>query len=155
VQGDRDLIVIPGARAKPLDPSLPVMPPGVVPTGAKVGIDATIGEGIPHERFERIAYAYADRARIGDYIAGKADAAPVMLNASANKINDLAQKIFFLIEVEPKYYSEIAERFADYDFQSIARALGKLHTDEKLWQDPRGRMCIRGSAFAAKPPVKA
>ncbi|MFP3588944.1 UbiD family decarboxylase, partial [Paraburkholderia sp. SIMBA_055] len=39
VQGDRDLIVIPGARAKPLDPSLPVMPPGMVPTGAKVGVD--------------------------------------------------------------------------------------------------------------------
>src|SRR6188474_2685494 len=75
VQGDRDVIVIPGARAKPLDPSLPVLAPGVVPTGAKVGIDATIGEGIPKERFERIAYAYADRAKIADYIAGKADAA--------------------------------------------------------------------------------
>jgi 2,5-furandicarboxylate decarboxylase 1 len=155
VQGDRDVFVIPGARAKPLDPSLPVMPSGVVPTGAKVGIDATIGEGIPHERFERIAYAYADRARIGDYVAGKADEAPATVNASAGKINDLAQKIHALIETEPKYYSEIAEQFSDYDFQSIARALGKLHTDEKLWQDPRGRMCIRGSAFAAKPPVKA
>src|SRR5688572_25603948 len=69
VQGDRDVFVIPGARAKPLDPSLPVTPPGVVPTGAKVGIDATIGEGIPRERFERIAYAYADRAKIADYLA--------------------------------------------------------------------------------------
>jgi 2,5-furandicarboxylate decarboxylase 1 len=154
VQGDRDVIVIPGARAKPLDPSLPVMPPGVVPTGAKVGIDATIGEGIPHERFERIAYAYADRARIGDYVAGKADQAPASLNAAAGKIDQLAQKIHALIEREPKYYSEIAEHFADHDFQSIARALGKLHCDEQLWQDPRGRMCIRGSAFAAKPPAR-
>ncbi|MEK7835919.1 MAG: UbiD family decarboxylase, partial [Pseudomonadota bacterium] len=155
VLGDRDLIIIPGARAKPLDPSLPVMPTGVVPTGAKVGIDATIGEGIPHERFERIAYAYADRAKIGDYVAGKADKTPATVNASAGQIDDLAQKIHALIETEPRYYSGIAEQFSDYDFQSIARALGKLHTDEKLWQDPRGRMCIRGSAFAAKPPVKA
>ena len=38
----------------------PPTPPGVVPTGAKVGIDATIREGIPRERYERIAYAYAD-----------------------------------------------------------------------------------------------
>ena len=76
VQGDRDVIVIPGARAKPLDPSLAVTPPGVVPTGAKVGIDATIGEGIPHERFERIAYAYADRAKLDDYLKGKADPRP-------------------------------------------------------------------------------
>ena len=155
VQADRDVFIVPGARAKPLDPSLPVMPPGVVPTGAKVGIDATIGEGIPVERFERIAYAYADRAKIDDYVAGKADPAPATVNASAGKIADLAQQIHALIEEAPKYYSEIAEQFSDYDFQSIARALGKLHADENLWQDPRGRMCIRGSKFAAKPPVKA
>jgi 2,5-furandicarboxylate decarboxylase 1 len=154
VQADRDVFIIPGARAKPLDPSLPVMPPGVVPTGAKVGIDATIGEGIPHERFERIAYAYADRARIEDYISGKADKSPATVNAPAGKINELAHKIHTLIEQAPRYYSELAEQFADYDFQSVARALGKLHADEKLWQDTRGRMCIRGSAFAAKPPVK-
>jgi 2,5-furandicarboxylate decarboxylase 1 len=155
VQGDRDVIVIPGARAKPLDPSLPLMPPGVVPTGAKVGIDATIGEGIPHERFERIAYAHADRARIGDYVAGKADQAPATVNASAGQVSQLAQKIHALIEKTPQYYSEIAAQFSDYDFQSVTRALGKLHADEKLWQDARGRLCIRGSAFAAKPPVKA
>jgi 2,5-furandicarboxylate decarboxylase 1 len=35
----------------------------------------------------------------------------------------------------------------------IARALGKLHADEKLWQDARGRLCLRGSVFAAKPPA--
>ncbi len=38
-----------------------------------MGIDATIGEGIPKERYERIAYAYADTAKIGDYVNGKAD----------------------------------------------------------------------------------
>ncbi len=154
VQGDRDVIVIPGARAKPLDPSLPLMPPGVVPTGAKVGIDATIGEGIPHERFERIAYAHADRAKINDYVAGKADPAPATVNASADQVAQLAQKIHALIEKSPQYYSEIAGQFSDYDFQSVTRALGKLHADEKLWQDARGRMCIRGSAFAAQPPVR-
>ena len=154
VQGDRDVMIIPGARAKPLDPSLPIMPPGVVPTGAKVGIDATIGEGIPHERFERIAYAYADSAKIADYAAGKADAPPASVNASADQIADLAQKIYAAIDKEPKYYSDIAEQFSTYDFQSVTRAFGKLHADEELWQDSRGRMCIRGSAFAAMPPAK-
>jgi 2,5-furandicarboxylate decarboxylase 1 len=48
----------------------------------------------------------------------------------------------------------VAERFADHTFQAVARALGKLHVEEKLWQDPRGRLCVRGSAFAAKPPSK-
>ncbi|HUF79579.1 MAG TPA: UbiD family decarboxylase [Burkholderiales bacterium] len=154
VQGDRDVIIIPGARAKPLDPSLAVTPPGVVPTGAKVGIDATIGEGIPRERFERIAYAYADSAKIADYVEGKADKSPATVAGDEKAVAMLAEKIREAIEAAPLYFSEIAEQFSDYNFQTVARALGKLHADEKLWQDPRGRMCLRGSAFAAKPPMK-
>lgn len=154
VQGDKDVIVIPGSRAKPLDPSLAVTPPGVVPTGAKVGIDATISEGIPRERFERIAYAYTDRARIDDYYAGKADPAQQTASGEA-AVSELAEKIRELIGLTPKYYSELAEHFADYDFQTVARALGRLHETGLLWQDPRGRMCLKDSAFAAKPPVKS
>src|SRR5499433_2292618 len=152
VQGDKDIVSIPGARAKPLDPSLPVTPPGVVPTGAKVGVDATIPEGVPRERYERIAYAYADRAKIDDYLQGKADQPSIGRNDDKT-IADLAMKIYKLIEAEPKYYQEIAEYFADYDFQVVARALGKLHNEEKLWQDARGRACVRGSKFSAKAPL--
>jgi len=152
VQADRDVIIIPGARAKPLDPSLPVTSPGVVPTGAKVGIDATIGEGIPPERFERIAYAYADRARIADYLAGKADVAPAHGDPTSERISELSGKILDLIAAEPAYYQDIAARFSGYDFQTVARALGKLHAEQKLWQDTRGRLCVRGSGYAAKPP---
>src|SRR5688572_17257630 len=92
VQGDRDVFVIPGARAKPLDPSLPLVPPGTVPTGAKVGIDATIGEGIPHERYERISYAHADTVKLADYVAAKDDTAPGMKSVSAEQVSQLAQK---------------------------------------------------------------
>ena len=155
VQADRDVIVIPGARAKPLDPSLAVMPPGVVPTGAKVGVDATIGEGIPKERFERIAYAYADRAKIADYLGGKADVKPATVNANEAQIAALAKQIAAVLEKEPLYYQDVAARFADSDFQTISRALGKLYADGTLWQDPRGRLCLKDSAFAAKPPQKA
>ncbi len=154
VQGDRDVMIIPGARAKPLDPSLAVMPHGVVPTGAKVGIDATIGEGIPRERFERIAYAYADKAKIADYAGGKQDPAPAKDDMADASISALADAILKVIATEPLYYSAVAERFAQHTFQAVARALGKLHTDEKLWQDLRGRLCVRGSAHAAKVPGK-
>ena len=34
VQGDRDVLIVTNARGKPLDPSLPPTPPGVVPTTA-------------------------------------------------------------------------------------------------------------------------
>ena len=148
VQGDRDVIIIPGARAKPLDPSLYITH-GQVPTGAKVGIDATIGEGIPKERFERISYAYAERAKIDDYASGKAD--PVVISKSDGYL-ELAEKIVATIEPMPVYYSELAEKFSDYDFPTIARAFGFLHAEGKLWQDPRGRLCLKNSKFAAKLP---
>jgi 2,5-furandicarboxylate decarboxylase 1 len=151
VQGDKDIIIIPNARAKPLDPSLPQQA-GVVPTGTKVGIDATIPDNIPKEHYERITYAYADTAKIDDYLKGKADKAGRSGDDAA--VQALAEKILAFVEAEPAYYTDIAERFSEYDFRTVARALGHLHAMEKLWQDPRGRICVRGSKFAAKPPVK-
>jgi 2,5-furandicarboxylate decarboxylase 1 len=142
-------MIVTNARAKPLDPSLP-QGFGVVPTGAKVGIDATIPDGIPREHYERITYAYADKAKIDDYVNGKNDAAGEAGDEAA--VAALAAKILGAIEKEPLYYTDIAERFASFDFRTVARALGHLHANEKLWQDPRGRMCVRGSEFAAKPP---
>lgn len=150
VQADRDVLIVTNARGKPLDPSLPPTPHDVVPTTAKMGIDATIGEGIPKERYERIAYAYSDTAKIGDYVKGKSDEAGRAGDPAA--VASLAQEILKLIDEKPHYYTEIAARFAQYDFQTVARALGQLHQSELLWQDPEGRMCRRGSRFAAKRP---
>src|SRR5580700_3158416 len=110
VQGDRDIMIVTNARGKPLDPSLAPTPVGVVPTTAKVGIDATIPEGVPRERYERIAYAYADRARIDDYLGGKADKAGEAGDDA--KVAALAQRILEAIGREPLYYTDIAERFA-------------------------------------------
>ena len=148
VQGDKDIMIIPGARAKPLDPSLYITP-GQVPTGAKVGVDATIGEGIPKERFERISYAYADSAKIAEYCAGKADPE---LASQKNTGEELANQILALIEASPVYYSEIAEKFSQYSFATVAKTFGELHAKGVLWQDPRGRMCLKNSKFAAKQP---
>lgn len=149
VQADRDVIIVPGVRAKPLDPSLHITP-GVVPTGAKMGIDATIGEGIPKERYERVAYAYADTAKIADYIGGKAD--PVPKN-DRNSSDVLCAAILSMIEKEPMYYTDINTALPEYDFGTIAAAFGKLHADGKLWKDPVGRICVKGSKFDAKPRV--
>jgi 2,5-furandicarboxylate decarboxylase 1 len=138
VQGDKDVIIIPGAR--------------VVPIGTKVGVDATIPEGIPLEHYERITYAYADRAKVDDYLKGKKDHAGDA--GDDQEVAALAQKILAAIDKEPLYYTDIAERFASYNFNTVARALGHLHATEKLWQDPRGKMCVRGSKFAADLPAR-
>ncbi len=151
VQGDRDVMIVSNARAKPLDPSLP-QGYGVVPTGAKVGIDATIPENIPREYYERITYAYAETAKIDDYVNGKRDQSGEAGDEEAVKA--LAGKILAEIGKQPLYYTDVAERFSHYDFRTVARAIGHLHATERLWQDARGRLCVRGSAFAAKPPAK-
>jgi 2,5-furandicarboxylate decarboxylase 1 len=149
VQGDKDVMIVTNARAKPLDPSLP-QGSGVVPTGAKVGIDATIPEGVPREHYERISYAYAKTAKIDDYVKGKTDKAGVAGDEGA--VAALAAEIFAAIDREPLYYTDLAERFSSYNFRTVAAAIGHLHAGEKLWQDTRGRLCVRGSRFAAKPP---
>jgi 2,5-furandicarboxylate decarboxylase 1 len=151
VQGDKDVVIVPGARAKPLDPSL-LQGAGVVPIGTKVGIDATIPEHIPKEHYERITYAYADTAKVADYVKGKKDSAGK--SGDEREVELLAKKILDAIDKEPLYYTDIAERFAEYDFNTVARALGHLHKTEKLWQDPKGKMCVRGSKFAAVLPGK-
>ena len=135
----------------PLDPSLP-QGYGVVPTGAKVGIDATVPENIPPEYYERITYAYADTAKIDDYVNGKKDTAGE--SGDEATVATLADEIAVAIGKAPLYYTDLAERFSKYDFVTIARAIGQLHETEKLWQDYRGRLCLRDSTFAAKPPGK-
>ena len=78
----------------------------------------------------------------------------VFKSGDQGQVESLAKKILHAIDKEPLYYTDIAERFSEYDFNTVARALGFLHQTEKLWQDPRGKMCVRGSKFAAVMPAK-
>ena len=150
VQADKDVLIVSGARSKPLDPSLPPTP-GKIPTTAKMGIDATISDDVPRERFERIAYAYADEVKLADMMGEGPEKQPAS-KAAPSDIVVLAGEIEAVIETEPLYFAELAERFSDRGFQAVSRALGELHAAGVLWQDPVGRFCLKESEFAAKPP---
>src|SRR5919197_325975 len=65
VQADRDVVIVANARSKPLDPSL--SPTNGIPTTAKMGIDATIPENVPGERYKRIVYVNEGKAQLKDY----------------------------------------------------------------------------------------
>lgn len=69
VQADRDVIVLAGAQAKHVDPSVRPweLAPGQLPMTAKMGIDATIPEGIPPMYYERIKHVWADEVRLEEY----------------------------------------------------------------------------------------
>ncbi|MGH6913612.1 MAG: UbiD family decarboxylase, partial [Geminicoccales bacterium] len=69
VQADRDVIIFSGARGKHIDPSVRAweMGKGGLPTTAKMGIDATIPEGIPKRLYQRSQYYGKDRVKLEDF----------------------------------------------------------------------------------------
>jgi len=69
VQADQDVLVVPGARGKHIDPSVRagLLGKGGLPTTAKLGIDATIPEGVPRSHYERLRYFAKDAVRLEDY----------------------------------------------------------------------------------------
>jgi 2,5-furandicarboxylate decarboxylase 1 len=69
VQADRDVIVIEGAQGKHVDPSVRPweLAKGQLPMTAKMGIDATIPEGIPPMFYDRIRHVWLDDVKLEDY----------------------------------------------------------------------------------------
>ena len=69
VQADKDVIIIGGAQGKHVDPSVRPweLESGQLPMTAKMGIDATVPEGIPPMYYERIKHVWVDDVKIEDY----------------------------------------------------------------------------------------
>lgn len=69
VQADKDVIIFSGARGKHIDPSVRAweMGKGGLPTTAKMGIDATIPEGIPKKLYQRSTPYGKDRVKLEDF----------------------------------------------------------------------------------------
>ena len=65
----RRAIVVAGAQAKHVDPSVRPweLDQGELPLTAKMGIDATIPEGIPRAYYERIRHVWMDDVSLEDY----------------------------------------------------------------------------------------
>lgn len=70
VQADHDVLIVSGARGKHIDPSVKAWAAGKggLPTTAKLGIDATIPEGVPRSQYERLRYFARDTVRLEDYL---------------------------------------------------------------------------------------
>jgi 2,5-furandicarboxylate decarboxylase 1 len=141
VQADRDVLIVSNARSKPLDPSLPLPVLGKVPTTAKMGIDATIPENIPAERYRRIVYFNQGKVKLGDYL-GEAggSGAPAPRPASPEA---LADRIEAALLQSHRFFAELLEIFADADYRSIADAVARLYESGRLTQDRDGRFEIR------------
>ena len=70
VQADKDVIIISGAQGKHIDPSVKawLLPKGELPVTSKMGIDATVPEGIPRDHYEQIRAAYLDQVKLDSFL---------------------------------------------------------------------------------------
>jgi 2,5-furandicarboxylate decarboxylase 1 len=138
VQADRDAVIIPNARSKPLDPSLP--PTDGIPTTAKMGIDATIPENVPRERYKRIVYFNEGKVRLKDYVGAPVNGPEKKKRATDEKDTEaFAKNILKALSSSHRFFAEILELFPNQGFGKIARAMGWLQENGRISQDPEGR----------------
>jgi len=136
VQADRDVLIVSNARSKPLDPSLP--PTIGIPTTAKMGIDATIPENVPRERYKRIVYLNEGKAELKRYLdpAGKGDEKRARPDANASA---LEERLLKALAKSHAFFAEILDTFRNEEFGAIAATVGKLNREKKIAQDAEGK----------------
>ena len=146
VQADRDVLIVSNARAKPLDPSLPLPLHGKVPTTAKMGIDATIPENIPAQRYTRIVYFNQGRLDLKNYL-GPVDESKKSSTAlkPAETVDALAERIVAFIEKSHCFFADLLEKFPRVDYKTVASAVGRLYEEGKINQDKDGKFELKGS----------
>ena len=147
VQADRDVLIVSNARSKPLDPSLPPPLHGKIPTTAKMGIDATIPENIPAERYTRIVYYHQGKVKLDDYI-GSADAQPVRTAevGPAETIDSLAGKIETALRKSHCFFADLLEMFPKAGYKTVASAVARLYESGKIGQDKNGKFELKEKA---------
>jgi 2,5-furandicarboxylate decarboxylase 1 len=147
VQADRDVLIVSNARAKPLDPSLPLPLHGKVPTTAKMGIDATIPENIPAERYQRIVYFNQGRVALEKYL-GPVDETkkPAAAVKPPESVDELADKIAALLEKSHCFFADLLEKFPKADYKTVASAVARLYESGKITQDKDGKFELKADA---------
>jgi 2,5-furandicarboxylate decarboxylase 1 len=149
VQADRDVVIVSNARSKPLDPSLPLPLHGKVPTTAKMGIDATIPENIPVERYRRIIYFNQDKVKLADYM-GPAELAakPKAAAKTTETVETLIEKITAALGKSHCFFADLLDKFPKADYKTVASAVARLYEEGKMGQDKDGKFELRSDEAA-------
>jgi 2,5-furandicarboxylate decarboxylase 1 len=114
--------------------------PGRIPTTAKMGIDATIPEDVPKNRYNRIVYFNEGKARLKDYLGSvtepeKAPAGP----AAAESVETMCEKIMAALRSSHRFFAELLALFPDAEYRNIAAAVGRLQHQGTIQQDAEGK----------------
>jgi 2,5-furandicarboxylate decarboxylase 1 len=145
VQADRDVLIVSNARSKPLDPSLPPPITGKIPTTAKMGIDATIPENVPRNRYNRIVYFNQGKVDLKDYLGAPVESEKAPINGKPGETTDLmAEKILAALRKSHYFFPDLLAIFPKADYHTIATAVGQLHQQGKIMQDGEGKYQVKG-----------
>jgi 2,5-furandicarboxylate decarboxylase 1 len=139
VQADKDVLIVSNARSKPLDPSL-APTPGRIPTTAKMGIDATIPDDVPRNRYNRIVYFNQGKVNLTNYLGGVAEPGKAKADATpAESVETLPDKILAALKNSNCFYADFLELFPNVEYRLISTAVGQLHHEGKITQDGEGK----------------
>ena len=145
VQADKDVLIVSNARSKPLDPSL-VPTPGRIPTTAKMGIDATIPDDVPRNRYNRIIYFNQGKVNLHDYLGEVAKPAKERAEAKPGEtVETLSEKILTALKKSHCFFADLLELFPNVEYRGISMALGQLHQEGKITQDGEGKYQVKES----------
>ena len=144
VQADRDVLIVSNARSKPLDPSLPPPAAGKIPTTAKMGIDATIPENVPANRYNRIVYVNQGKVDLKNYLGEVGEPARGRVGARASEtVETMSEKILAALDKSHRFFAELFQLFPKADYRTVATAIGQLHQEGKIEQDGEGKYEVR------------
>jgi hypothetical protein len=110
-----------------------------------MGIDATIPENIPAERYTRIVYFNQGKNDLKNYL-GPVDEAkkPSTSSKPAETVEVLAEKIVALIEKSHCFFADLLEKFPRVDYKTVASAVARLYEEGKIKQDKDGKFELKG-----------
>jgi len=109
-----------------------------------MGIDATIPENIPRERYTRIVYFNQGKVDLKNYL-GPVDETrkPSAPAKPADSVDELVGKIVAALEKSHCFFADLLEKFSKADYKTVASAVARLYEEGKIGQDKDGRFELK------------
>jgi hypothetical protein len=112
-----------------------------------MGIDATIPENIPAERYTRIVYYHQEKVKLSDYVGPAGEEAKRRSETKLiESVESLSEKIESVLGASHCFFADLLEKFPKADYKTIAGAVGRLYGQGKIGQDKDGRFELKERA---------
>ena len=110
-----------------------------------MGIDATIPENVPRNRYNRIVYFNQGKVDLKDYLGAPVESEKAPDNGKPGETTDLmAEKILTALGKSHYFFPDLLELFPKSDYRTIAIAVGQLHQQGNITQDGEGKYQVKG-----------